>query len=332
MLGTKKIILALTCFLLMIAYFGSTDSSAGSPSAPTDEAAVFFTPQRGGVTKERATFTHGRKEHAGVNCNACHRVTTQQVDVVSFPGHAACAGCHNFAGEYFRRGVAFCGICHTGPSRTQLFDFQDKTRRLQSLFGSDFGIDFSHPDHRKPLPANFQVQSFANKPAGISDVTVTPGEITKCTDCHKLIQPVPVSGRELSIEKGHSTCFQCHGMRPDAGAIETLSDGKKFPYMNDCRECHEIGAPKGAKDLVDIAEFRHADHEYDIRPRKKVEYRVKRPADFLCAECHKSVEQAENLSQITAPTDENCAACHNGRIGQPDVVARNILDKLRNSR
>ena len=327
MLGTKKIILALACFLLMGAYFGSSDSSASNSSAdeaskPDTPTAHFFTAQRGGTTKERATFTHGRREHANVNCNACHRVTPSQVDVVSWPGHAACASCHNFAGEFFRRGVGFCGICHTGPSRTALFDFQDKTRRLQSLFGSDFGIDFSHPDHRKPLPADFQIQRIANKPAGVSDVSITPGEIAKCTDCHKLVKPVPVGGRELSIEKGHSTCFQCHGMRPDSGALAN------FPYMNDCRECHETGAPKGAN-LKDIAEFKHSDHEYDIRPRRKAEYRVKRPPDFLCAECHKSVEQAETLSQIKAPTNENCAACHNGRIGQPDAVAQNILDKLR---
>ncbi len=322
MLGTKKIILALTCFLLMGAYFGSTDSSAESKSATGDEAAAFFAPQS---AKERASFTHGRSEHQR-NCNNCHRVTPQQVNVINFPGHAACASCHNFAGEYFRRGVAYCGICHTGPSRTAIFNFQKKNEILKSIERTDFFIDFSHFDHRKKeLPANFEIQRIANKPPGISDITINPGEVVKCTDCHKVIEPAPVRGPELTIEKGHSTCFQCHGMRPETNALE------KFPYMNDCQGCHKVGKLAGMN-LKDIAEFRHVDHQYDIRPRTKAQYREKRPSDFLCAECHKAVEQAKDLSQITAPTDENCAACHNGRIGQPDAVARDILDKLRNSR
>ena len=243
--------------------FGRAPTSALRLSAEVLRACtrrILFTASAG-VHKKRATFTPGAK--------------STPTSTAPCKGHSAqsTCGCRPWLGanciisqRVFPPGLAFCVSFTTGPSRTALFDFR-KTRRLQSLFGSDFGIDFSHPDHRKPLPANFQIQRIANKPVGVSDVTITPGDTAKCTDCHKLVKPVPAGGRELSIEKGHSTCFQCHGMRPDTGALAN------FPYMNDCRDCHEIGAPKGSN-LRDIAEFKHADHEYDIRPRRKVEYRV----------------------------------------------------------
>jgi hypothetical protein len=317
----KKSVLALACFLVACAYAGlgpsyAEESGAGAPAAA-----------QGG--RERATFTHKRKEHAQVSCGVCHSVTPQRVDVNYFPGHTTCISCHNFAAEFFNRGTGFCGVCHSGGptsrSASALFNFQDKTRLLQSNFGSDFGIDFSHPAHRKPLPADFQIQTIGTPPPGVSEITITAGQGAKCTDCHKLIMPARATGRELSIEKGHSTCFQCHGMKPETGGRAN------FPYMNDCRECHETDGPRPAN-LPDIREFRHIDHDYDIRPRKKADYRVKRPEDFLCADCHRSVDQAERLSEIKLPDTGICADCHNGRIGLPDPLAGDILNKLRSSK
>jgi len=111
-------------------------------------------------------------------------------------------------------------------------------------------------------------------------------------------------------------------MKPESGAREN------FPYMNDCKECHATGGSK-ATHLAQIREFSHADHEWDIRPRRKVDYQVKRPPDFLCVECHKSVDQARQLTDIRMPDESSCSTCHNGRLGLPDVLARDLLDKLK---
>jgi hypothetical protein len=317
MLGLKKSILVLV-FLMAGAYFSFTPSHAEENGEATA--------QRARGNRGNATFTHKRAEHAKISCNVCHNVTPQRIEVTSFPGHSTCIGCHNFANEFFGRGLAFCGVCHSGgptsSARSALFDFKEKTRRLHSVSGSDFGIDFSHPTHRKPLPQDFLVHSPGKDPFGQTPLKLSAGQGARCTDCHQRIETASAGQNELTIEKGHSTCFQCHGMRP---ANNPRPD---FPYMNDCRQCHEVGGPK-ATHLVNIREFSHADHDYDIRPRKKIEYRVKRPADFLCAECHKSVETAEKLTDIRMPDDSSCATCHNGRIGLPDALARDVLDKLR---
>ena len=316
--GVKKSIFILVCFLLAAAFWGHAPSRA-------DDTGTFLT-QLGRGRRVLATFTHRRAEHAKVSCNACHSVTPQRIEVNYFPGHTSCIGCHNFAKEYFGRGTTFCGVCHTSTptsaARSNLFDFKERTRTLQSQSGSDFGIDFSHPAHRKPLPQDFVIQ-----PTGVNTSAQTPlklsaGQGAKCTDCHQLVKTARAGDRELTIEKGHSTCFQCHGMKPEAGARAD------FPYMNDCRECHEAGGPK-ATNLARIREFSHWDHDYDIRPRRKVDYQVKRSPDFLCVECHKSVEQAVRLTDIKMPDEQTCGSCHNGRIGLPDALARDLLDKLR---
>jgi hypothetical protein len=317
MAGVKKRVFILGCLLVAAGSWGWSPSSA-------DQTDVFTLMQRA-RSRGPATFTHKRAEHAKLSCNTCHNVTPQRIEVTSFPGHTTCIGCHNFANEVFTRGVIFCGVCHAGGPTSRLsarlFDFKERTRDLHSAMGSDFGIDFSHPSHRKPLPQDFVIRP-TTVTSGVDQITLTAGQGAKCTDCHQLVKTAQRGERELTIEKGHSTCFQCHGMKPETGARE------KFPYMNDCRECHEIGGPK-ATNLARIREFSHWDHDYDIRPRRKAYYRETRPPDHLCVECHKSVETAEKLTDIKMPTSEGCASCHNGRIGLPDALASNILDQLR---
>lgn len=315
-LPIKKSIFALACLVLAAAY-------VGFPTHAEESAVPNL--QRRRVSPERATFDHKRKDHAKVTCNACHKVTPQQMEVVSFPAHPTCVSCHNFAQEFFNRGVGFCGVCHQGGPTSRmnlaLFDFREKMDRLHAVSGSDFGIDFSHPAHRKPLPGDFVFRPVTATPDA-AETKLTAGQTARCNDCHQRIVKAGPGENEMTIEKGHSTCFQCHGVKPETAARQN------FPYMNDCKACHEIGGPK-AMHLALIREFSHADHDYDIRPRTKAEYRVKRSPDFLCIECHKSVDQATKLTDIRMPEENTCGACHSGRIGLPDVLARDVLDKLK---
>ena len=177
-------------------------------------------------------------------------------------------------------------------------------------------------EHRKPLPESFEFQPVTTRPAELPSAKLTAGQSARCTDCHQRIKKANAGENELTIEKGHSTCFQCHGMKPESGARGN------FPYMNDCKDCHAIGGSK-ASHLAQIREFSHADHEWDIRPRRKIDYQVKRSPDFLCVECHKSVDQAKQLADIRMPDESSCSTCHNGRLGLPDVLARDLLDKLK---
>src|SRR5262249_23609674 len=203
----KKSLLAMACLLAAGAYWGI-------PSQAEETVASSF--QRASDSRERAIFNHKRKEHARGSCNTCHNVTPSQIEVVAFPGHGTCIGCHNFANEFFKRGVTFCGVCHEGgptsKMRSALFNFKEKTGRTRALLGSDFGIDFSHVAHRKPLPQDFVIRPIGLQ--GTSDLKLTAGEVARCTDCHQRIPNSKAGEREIGIEKGHPTCFQCHGMRP----------------------------------------------------------------------------------------------------------------------
>jgi hypothetical protein len=327
MLRMKKSIFALVCLLAAAAYI-EFPSHAEETDLANLQKRQTNRPQAGRpqASRERASFDHKRKDHAKVSCNVCHRVTPQQMEVSSFPAHPTCVGCHNFAKEYFTRGTAFCGVCHQGGPTSRasagLYKFKEKTDQLHALFGSDFGIDFSHESHRKPLQDNFEFLPVTTMPSEGPPAKLTAGQTARCTDCHQRIKKANAGEREITIEKGHSTCFQCHGIKPESGARE------HFPYMNDCKECHEIGGSK-ATHLALIRDFSHADHEFDIRPRRKADYQVKRSPDFLCAECHKSVDQSKKLTEIQMPDETTCGACHNGRLGLPDALARDVLDRLK---
>jgi hypothetical protein len=122
----------------------------------------------------------------------------------------------------------------------------------------------------------------------------------------------------MTVETGHRTCFKCHGEQP-----------VKPPSMNQCAECHKLDGPHSPHLYNVVKAFKHEEHEFDIRPRKKKDYPLAKAPDYLCSECHASVVAAGALDRIKLPEENHCAECHNGRLGLPDVLAREILDNLR---
>jgi hypothetical protein len=122
----------------------------------------------------------------------------------------------------------------------------------------------------------------------------------------------------MTVETGHRTCFKCHGEQP-----------VKPPSMDQCAECHKLDGPHSPHLYNMVKAFKHEDHEFDIRPRKKKEYPLAKAPDYLCIECHSSVVAAKALDRIKLPEENRCAECHNGRLGLPDALAREVLDNLR---
>ncbi len=305
--GIKKSVLAIACFLLAGVYFQTARTHALDSEPLASEPTVSFQ-----SAKDRASFPHDGKKHREMNCSDCHSVSRAQPDVRDFPGHKACISCHNFAEMVFTKPI-FCAICHNGRpvSKTQpaLFGFP------KPAVPTDFGMGFSHVSHRKTLPADIDIE----QPQFIK------GQGVKCTDCHKMITP-PRGGQEMSIEKGHSTCFVCHGPVPAGGRRKPA---REFPYMNDCAECHQLGGPRSPHLYNIVVKFKHTDHDYDIRPIKKKEYVIAKATDRLCSECHQSVDKAEKLSEIRLPDSRYCNECHNGRLGLPDPLEQDVLNTLR---
>lgn len=250
------------------------------------------------ASRAAASFPHETKGHRALDCAKCHSVSPAQIDVKGFPGHLACTPCHNFAAEFFIKPVAFCGICHEGRavsrSQSALFEFPKRNLR------TDFGMDFSHPSHLKPSP-----------------VGLNANESNKCAECHRRVEPAAARAEDMTIETGHAACFRCHDEKPLVR-----------PAMFDCAGCHRLGYPQAPRLFGVVREFRHADHDYDIRPKKKSEFQAVKAADALCSECHRAVTRAARLDEIRLPEPEHCRQCHNGKVGLPDVLPASILDSL----
>lgn len=288
----KKSLLATICLLVLVAY------GVESREVKSREAAQGV----GAVARALARFPHERAAHKKIDCSGCHSIPAGEIDVKEFPSHTDCISCHNFAVEVFAKPATFCGICHRGRASSQqaaLFNFPKQGVE------SDFGIDFSHPSHMKPLKAP------------VAHLQLTAGATARCTDCHRRVEGLRVPLPEMTIEAGHAGCFKCHGQAPIAE-----------PGMRECAQCHRLDRPRPPHLFGIVKGFRHEDHALDTRPKKKSDVRFARPVDLLCAECHKSVIGAARLDDIKLPPKSYCIECHNGRVGLPDRLAEEVLESL----
>ncbi|PWT92305.1 MAG: hypothetical protein C5B54_03735 [Acidobacteria bacterium] len=249
----------------------------------------------------KSSFPHGSAKHSTIDCAKCHKVTVESPDVTRFPGHAACASCHDFSNEAIKRSDQFCGICHNAtPESAQkpaLYRFPKVS------VGTDFGYAFSHVGHLKPLPATASVmEPFA------------AGQNPICSNCH---HPTP-NKVDYTSDWGHKACFPCHGVTPVAG-----------PSFNECKKCHEVGGDHFVSLTGSVKTFSHLDHTVDIRSKKKAELARYRTPDFLCFDCHSNVVTATKLPEVKNPPDTSCNSCHNGRIGLPDPLEGEVLAALK---
>ena len=325
----------------------------GLAASATSETGVFSAEQ----TKDRngrGSFPHDQKEHQKIQCADCHLAAkekpknTDQPMAKDFP-HAACIRCHNFASEFFKAAFGqpsrFCGVCHEARrvSRT------DKALRAGAFPRpqiSDFDDAFSHKAHRMALPPDLRIVPVSNPPYGSQ---FRAGESPRCTDCHeqmkmamqptareieanreaRVIQAIPIWSRDVRTEKGHATCFVCHGGAPPEPRKVSV---EIFPYERDCKVCHELhlsDMPRAQSLFGTVKGFRHDDHDIDIRPKKRSDFPLPTAPDRLCSECHKPIEQVEKLNAIKAPLARYCDTCHiSGRPGLPDRLSENAVKKL----
>lgn len=271
------------------------------------------------ITREQATFPHGKDKHRTLDCSRCHKIEPGNIDETRFTSHASCLTCHNLALEDIVRPVTFCGICHNGRaiSKQQPALFKDP----KYAGAMDFGVAFSHPSHLKPRTAGFNRASLNNPLLNLS--VLGGGDTPRCDDCHK---PNDAANARMATPKipeinsatGHPSCFVCHGDKPIAR-----------PAMSECAACHQLSGPRYPRYSGIVKDFKHPDHVYDTRPIIKAEVRFPRAPDYLCSECHQSAARAASLAEIRLPQQEYCIQCHNGRLGLPDSLSKDVIDTLR---
>jgi hypothetical protein len=270
------------------------------------------------VTREQAAFPHGKPKHKTLECSKCHKIEPGKIDETRFTGHESCIGCHNLALEDIVRPVTFCGICHNGRafSKQQPALFKYPKQGV----ATDFGIGFAHPAHLKPRNnPGFNRASLTNP---LLNLSVLGGDTPRCDDCHKTSEMVKggMAGEktpEINTATGHPSCFVCHGDKPLAR-----------PAMSECGECHQLNGPRYPHYYGTVKDFKHADHVYDTRPIIKAEVRFPRAPDYLCSECHQTAVRAGSLAEIRLPELQYCNQCHNGRLGLPDPLSKEVIDSL----
>jgi hypothetical protein len=268
-------------------------------------AGLILVPDHSSRADKPARFNHQHPKHQPVDCAQCHVISPEQIEVSELPGHATCVSCHNLAAETMAAGNAFCGVCHLEPvmtkARPALFEFP------RSALKSEFGDDFSHPAHLKKQPHSVECGKGRE-----SDVNA------QCARCHQLAGEQSPGKPEMKTSTGHATCFQCHCETP-----------VKPPGMFDCRACHRLGWPKAPSISGKVPEFKHSDHEFDTRPRRKLDGPRPKSPESLCVECHQSVINAVKLSGIKLPEERHCSTCHTGRPGLPALLSGGVLEKLK---
>jgi hypothetical protein len=208
----------------------------------------------------------------------------------------------------------FCGICHEtrAVSKSEPALFQFPKRRLVS----DFGTNFSHPAHLKAQALDVE----CGQTSSHSTQTLTDRR-PQCADCHQKVEPMNINLRELTSETGHAACFKCHCDNP--------RNRPATPRMYDCAACHQLNGPRPLRLFNLVKGFKHDEHEYDIRPKKKADQQKVKAPDYLCAECHEAVVRATSLKEIRMPKENYCAQCHNGKVGLPDVLTREVIESLK---
>jgi predicted CXXCH cytochrome family protein len=305
----KLKVIGLVASLLLL--LGSR-AALGVPGAPRAQVA--------------ARFKHGIEKHRALSCAECHTLTPERIEVEAFPGHAACVSCHNLASESMTKPRAFCGVCHEARPITRsdpaLLRFPHQGEEPSRA--SDFGMRFSHPAHLKAQAADPACRTTAIKQITLA-IPSSAGRTPLCTDCHRRTESPATP--EMTLETGHATCFQCHCEQPVKPSGQAAMPA--IPSMYDCARCHQLAGAGSPRLSGLVPEFRHQDHELDTRPRRKAEAQRARAADYLCLECHQVVTTAASLGEIKLPEVRQCLACHNGRVGLPDALAKEVVESLR---
>ncbi len=284
----------------------------------------------------------GKQGHRDLACSQCHLSSDQApymvigkatpgvkgAPVTPFPGHASCVQCHNFAVMAFLK-PSYCAVCHqSNPTSIEQPGLFDKFQTARNA--TDFGTDFSHVTHRKPLSNDLQIAPPSARSPMLAQAKLAPGAALLCNDCH-VQKPFVANQAEFGIESGHATCYTCHLAKPANAPTD-------FPDRNDCKGCHVLPDASGARQQTPnifltgkVLDFRHADHEFDTRSVKKAVAAVIKPRDTLCAECHNDTANAQTLNEIKAPGQASCVSCHNNRMqpGLPDALREAVLRTLR---
>ena len=204
-------------------------------------------------------FSHSTTSHQRLPCLLCHRRETNSPRPVRSLQHTPCAGCH--AQQFAANSGPICTICHTSVEARS-----HEIKPFPSL--KSFNMSFAHAKHRN----------------------------VACSTCHKPIN----RGVALSMPSGveaHTTCYQCHAPRAQAGGRDNST----------CGTCHKPGPYSRSSTSAKAFRvgFGHEQHKRE---------------GLNCVECHKITGSTTRSGQVSSPLPtehpesqrvQSCESCHN---------------------
>ncbi len=219
----------------------------------------------------------------------------------SFEGRGlACSDCHSpeavKSGEIPRPGEgehAPCDICHAGEFMKPPGQFCRICHESVDIAtpGATTMQPFPAPAKQRMMPASFSHKSHLDT----QSMETKAGFHLSCEDCH--------SQGEVGSAPGaprHPECARCHDRNP------------KLTPMSACTRCHAEGQADTGPRSIRMSEeirFTHGAHKQD---------RV--GAAIACQECHASVVVSTKVQDVSLPTMEQCAGCHQDPARSPERV------------
>ena len=317
-------------------------------------------------TAQRRQFSHNTSAHKTGkynDCSSCHVMPTRNwssarsdkqrpfPDVVNFPSHISCFGCHTK--DIYSNGGAFCGSCHTVPTmhaRALLpFPMKSNSRQFTTTFPHDVHQNLIATNDKKPdvAVAHFVFASY--KPVIPDDKT----EFYNCAICHKSASQLPkFTTRTIKGEKpltaaaadiftptskatagffktapdSHTSCFTCHYQNVK-------------PTSRNCAGCHTLTAPfKPYFESKTVPRYslkfdhnstNHAKSDCTtchVRIVQNADVSKMKDADVpfqTCVKCHTSDIDAEFKQRDDSVAAKNpvfqCAYCHTSAVGRYDI-------------
>lgn len=278
-------------------------------------------------------FSHETKAHKDgkySDCSSCHSLPTKNwtsarrdkldpyPDVVTFPSHTSCFGCHTR--DIYSNGGAFCGTCHTVPTMRAraVSAFPLKSHKSQ------FTTVFPHNVHQDLIASNEQKMPYAvahfvnasySRPV---DDDKDKAKYYSCAICHTTAAAMPKYAPQTLPSKalpsltaksalipdvfdrpivasffkdsptGHESCFTCHYQ------FKNLPKEKMS-----CAGCHAPAAPYFNSDEIKRYSLKF-DHE-------RKDHSVKD-----CTSCHQRITQNEDVNALKKADVPiyACVICH----------------------
>ena len=317
---------------------------------------------------QKKVFSHStpaHKEGKYKDCSSCHTLPTKNwesprsdklgpfPDVVTFPSHTSCFGCHNR--DIYSNGGAFCGTCHVVPTmrarEVLAFPIKSHSHQFTTIFPHDVHQDIIASNYTK---ADVAVAHFVLASFGPDD---NKQQFNNCAICHQTptdlprfmtrppkttVAPLadaaadnfePKAGFFKDMPTGHASCFSCHYQGVKQMGVNPQVAG------SDCASCHRLADKPYTPSNVLLRyslKFNHQDKDHvnkdctvcHVRIVQNSDVQKMKDADvpyIACAACHgdKLTEEAGKRadSEKNKQPAFQCTYCHTSALGRFPIPA-----------